>query len=54
VLRPGDTVRYEYTMDARSIPAGDYQVSVEYFARDLIPDAAESLRTPSVTLMIRK
>jgi len=54
VLRPGDTVRYEYLLEARSIPAGDYQVSVEYFARDLIPDAEESLRTPSVTLMIRK
>lgn len=54
LLRPGDSVRYETTIDARSFPAGDYQVSVEYFARDLVPDADANLRTNSVTLMIRK
>lgn len=54
LLRPGDTVRYEYVIEARSLPAGDYQVSVEYFARDLLPDADDFLRTNSVTLMVRK
>jgi hypothetical protein len=54
LLRPGDSARYETTLEARSLPAGDYQVSVEYFARDLVPDAEENLRTNSVTLMIRK
>ena len=54
VLRPGDTVRYEHLIEARSIPAGDYQVSVDYFAPNLIPDTDEFLRTNSVTLMIRK
>jgi hypothetical protein len=53
-LRPGDSVRFEYTLPAGSLPPGDYQVSVEYFARDLIVDADDNLRTPSVTLMVRK
>ena len=54
VLRPGDTVRYETTIEARSLPAGDYQVSVEYLARDRLFDADDNLRTNSVTLMVRK
>ena len=54
VLRSGDTVRFDYSIEARSLPPGDYQVSVEYFARDLIPDADDSLRTNGVTFMIRK
>ena len=54
LLRPGDSVCYETTIEARSLPAGDYRVSVEYFAQDLVPDAEENLKTNSVTLMIRK
>ena len=53
-LRPGDSVRFETVIDAKSLPPGDYQISVEYFAGDLIPDADENLRTNSVTLMVRK
>jgi hypothetical protein len=54
LLRPGDSVRFETVIEARSLPPGDYQVSVEYFARDLIPGADEHLRTNTVTLMVRK
>lgn len=54
LLRSGETVRFEYVIEARSLPPGDYQVSVEYFARDLIGDADNHLRTNSVTLMVRK
>src|SRR6185295_10757395 len=44
-LRSGDVVRYEYTLDAKSLPAGDYDVAVEYFARELLPDADHNLRS---------
>lgn len=54
VLKPGDSVRYETTIEARSLPAGDYQVSVEYFARERLFDADDNLRTNSATLMVRK
>lgn len=54
VLRPGDCARFDYVIDAKSIPAGDYDVVVEYFAATLIPGAEESLRSNSVRLMIRK
>jgi hypothetical protein len=54
LLRPGDCARFEYALDAKSLPAGDYQVAVEYFARDLIPGADENLRSNTVHLMIRK
>jgi hypothetical protein len=53
-LRPGETVRFETVIEAKALPAGDYQVSVEYFARDLLPDADDHLRTNPVTLMVRK
>ena len=54
VLRPGECARFEITLDVKSVPAGDYDVAVEYFARDLIPGAEENLRTNGVRLMIRK
>jgi len=54
LLRPGDTVRFETEIEARSLAAGDYQVSIEYFARDLLPDADDNLRTNPITLMVRK
>jgi len=54
LLRPGEIARFEYVLEAKSVPPGDYQVSAEYFARDLISDAEENLRTNSVHLMIRK
>jgi hypothetical protein len=53
-LRPGDCARFEYTLEARSLPPGDYDVSVEYFAPDRIEGAEENLKTNSVRLMIRK
>jgi hypothetical protein len=53
-LRPGECARFEYLLDARSLPPGDYQVAVEYFARDLIPGAEENLRSNTVHLAIRK
>ena len=53
-LRPGETVRFETVIESRSLPAGDYQVSVEYFARELLPGAEDQLRTNPVTLMVRK
>lgn len=54
LLRPGDCARFEVLLEVNGVPAGDYQVSAEYFARDLIPDAEENLRTNTVHLMIRK
>jgi hypothetical protein len=54
LLRPGDCARFDYSLDARPLPAGDYQACVEYFSRDLIPGAEENLRSNSVHLMIRK
>jgi len=53
-LRPGETVRFETVIEANTLAAGDYQVSVEYFARDLLPGADDQLRTNPVTLMVRK
>ena len=54
VIRPGDCARFEYVIDAKSIPPGDYDVAVEYDAATLIPGAEESLRSNTVRLMIRK
>jgi hypothetical protein len=53
-LRPGECVRFEYVVDAKSLPSGEYQVTVEYQALDLIPDAEERLRTNVVRLTVRK
>jgi hypothetical protein len=53
-LRPGDCARFEFVLDAKSLPAGDYQAGVEYFARDLIPGADENLRSNTVHLRIRR
>lgn len=53
LLRPGESVRVELTLEARTVPPGDYDVSVEYFARDLLPGAEENLRTNTVRLMVR-
>jgi len=53
-LRPGECAHFEVVLEAKSFPPGDYDVSVEYFARDLIPGAEENLRTNTVRLMIRK
>ena len=54
LLRPGDGARFEFVLDATALPPGDYDVSVEYFARDLIPGAENNLRSNTVRLMIRK
>jgi hypothetical protein len=54
LLRPGECARFEFVLDAKGFPAGDYDVSVEYFARDLIPGAENNLRSNTVRLMIRK
>jgi hypothetical protein len=54
LLRPGDCARFEYVLDAKSLPAGDYQVGIEYFARDLMPGEDENLRSNTLHLMIRK
>src|SRR5262249_51722289 len=54
LLRPGESARFECTLDAATVPPGDYEVSIEYFARELIPGAEENLRSNSVRLMIRK
>jgi hypothetical protein len=53
LLRPGDCARFEFVLDAKAFPPGDYDVSIEYFARDLIPGAEENLRSNVVRLMIR-
>jgi hypothetical protein len=54
LLRPGERAHVDLVIDAKSFPAGDYDVTVEYFARDRIPGAEENLRTNAVRLMIRK
>jgi hypothetical protein len=54
LLHPGECARFEFVLDAKAFPPGDYDVSVEYFARDLIAGAEENLRTNVVRLMIRK
>lgn len=54
LLRPGECARFEVVIEARSLPPGDHQVSVEIFARDRIPGADENLRSNSVSLMVRK
>jgi hypothetical protein len=51
-LRPGECARYEYVLDGKTLPPGDYQVTVEYQAHDLIPDADERLRTNTVRLTV--
>ena len=53
-LRSGDCARFEYVLDAKDLTAGDYLVTVEYQAHDLIPDADERLRTNTVRLTIRR
>lgn len=53
VLKPGESTTYETTLDAKSLPAGDYDVKVEYYAAKLIPDAEENLRSNAVRLTIR-
>ena len=53
ILRPGECARFEAVLDAEALPAGDYEVRIEYFARDLLPDAQENLRSNTVRLMIR-
>ena len=53
-LRPGECARFEYSLDAKDLPAGDYQVTVEYQAHQLIPDADERLRTNTVRLTVRR
>lgn len=52
-LRPGESTSFEYVLDARTLPAGDYDVRVEYYAPERIPGAEENLRSNSVRLMIR-
>jgi hypothetical protein len=52
-LRPGECARYEYVLDAKTLPHGEYQVTVEYQAHDLIPEAEERLRTNTVRLTVR-
>jgi hypothetical protein len=52
-LRPGECARFEYVLDAKPLPPGDYQVTVEYQASELIPDADERLRTNTVRLTVR-
>src|SRR5688572_19148232 len=52
-LRPGESTKYEYVLDAKALPAGDYDVRVEYFAAERLPGAEENLRSNSLRLMIR-
>ena len=54
LLRPGERAIFEFKLDAGSLTAGDYDITVEYFARDLIPGAEENLRTNVVRVMVRK
>jgi hypothetical protein len=54
LLRPGDVVRYESVVEAKTIPDGDYQISVEYYAPDHLPGAEERLRTNTVRVTVRK
>lgn len=54
LLRRGEVARFEFSLDTRSVPAGDYVVSVDYLSRELLFDAEENLRTNTVHLMIRK
>jgi hypothetical protein len=53
-LRPGESARFEYVIDAKSLPPGDYDVTVEYDAPTLLPGAEERLRSNTVRLTIRK
>lgn len=53
-LRPGESVVFEFELDVKSLPNGDYRIAVEYFAHDLVPGAEEKLRTNTVSLTIRK
>ena len=52
-LRPGECVRFEYVLDAKTLPPGEYQVTVDYQAHELIPDAEERLRSNTVRLTVR-
>jgi len=52
-LQPGESVRYEATIEARSLPAGDYRVGVELFSRELFPGVDDNLRSNSVSLTVR-
>ena len=53
-LRPGECARFEYVLDAKTLPPGEYQVTVEYQAHDLLPDADERIRTNTVRLTVRR
>jgi hypothetical protein len=53
-LRPGESTKYEYLLDAKTLPPGDYDVRVEYFAAERIPGAEENLRSNAVRLMVRQ
>lgn len=52
-LRPGESTTIEYVLDAKPLPAGDYEVRVEYYAPERIPGAEENLRSNGVRLMVR-
>lgn len=52
-LQPGESVRYEFVIEARSLPPGDYRIGVELFARELFPGAEDNLRSNSVSLTVR-
>lgn len=52
-LRPGESTTYEFLLDAKGWPAGDYDVRVEYFAAERLPGAEENLRSNSLRLLIR-
>ena len=52
-LRPGESMKYDYVLDAKGLPAGDYDVRVEYFAAERLPGAEDNLRSNSLRLMIR-
>ena len=53
-LRPGESTSFEFDLEAKDLPAGDYDVRVEYFAPGRLPDAEENLRSNTTRLMIRK
>lgn len=53
-LRPGDTARFESIVDAKTLPDGDYQITVEYLAPEHLDGAEERLRTNTVRVTVRK
>lgn len=54
LLRPGESTTFAYVLDVETLPAGDYDVRVEYFAPGRLPEASENLRSNVLRLMIRK